>query len=233
MEISTENVDESMKNSSAFTAPTSVGAAVSAERPAPAIVPGLTCEGGNSCGVAHGDDDQLDGFTLVTRSKRRLGKAPKEAASGAPFPPLLSNPSDSATGTACGAEGSNLAELTGNFVDPFGLSQVSPQDNPVTWARTKQSVRQHTAGSAGSSSIIRGRLSPRRFVVKAAGPKKTSPRKTSRTLPSQDEDGWETSGATGRSRRRWRRQHSCQRSLGVRERANDARRDSPERCPCS
>ena len=82
MEISTENVDESMKNSSAFTAPTSVGAAVSAERPAPAIVPGLTCEGGNSCGVAHGDDDQLDGFTLVTRSKRRLGQVELWAGQG-------------------------------------------------------------------------------------------------------------------------------------------------------
>ena len=81
MEISTENVDESMKNSSAnSTAPTAAGAATRAELPAPANVPGLTSTGGNAHGVTHGNGVATDGFTLVTRSKRCLGQPPLKGA---------------------------------------------------------------------------------------------------------------------------------------------------------
>ena len=74
MDNRTENVDESMKNSSAnSTAPTAAGAATRAELPAPANVPGLTSTGGNAQGVTHGNGVATDGFTLVTRSKRRSG----------------------------------------------------------------------------------------------------------------------------------------------------------------
>ena len=66
MENRTENLEKSMKNSSAFTAPTTAGAADSAELPAPAIAPGLTCKGGNSSGDAHGNHGVSDGFTLVS-----------------------------------------------------------------------------------------------------------------------------------------------------------------------
>jgi hypothetical protein len=191
MENRTENVDESMKNSSASTAPASDGLLASGNRELrPLVAAGTTCEGEGSCGIAHGDGDNSDGFTVVRRSKRRLSGAPKKMAPGGSFFPLSPRPCDSAIGTDHGAVTPKLMELGENFVDPFGLSLVSPQDNPVTWARTKQSVRQHTAGSAGTG--IRGGFSPRKLAVKAAGPKKVkSPVKARVSLNSED-DGWET-----------------------------------------
>jgi hypothetical protein len=147
--METENVDESMKNSSASTAPASDGLLAFCNRELRALVAvGLTCEGEDSCGDAHGDGDNPNSFVEVRRSKRRLGGAPKKAALGKVLSPPSPNSRDSAIGAAGGAVTPKLVESEETFVDQFGLSLVSPQLNPVTYARTKQSVRQHTAGSA-------------------------------------------------------------------------------------
>lgn len=174
-----------MKNSSAFTALTFVGAAVSAVPSAPAIAPGPTCKGGNSGSKSHGNNDKSDGFVLVRRSRRHAGKvAKKEAPEEQSFPPLPN---------LRGAGNQELMESAIGFVDPFGLSQISPQDNLVMWARTKQSVRQRTAGSAEARIFVgRGRVSQRKLAMKAAGPKKAKPATISRVSPLSDNDGWAT-----------------------------------------
>jgi hypothetical protein len=145
MENVTENLEKSMKNSSASSAPASAAAANGSEHPVPAAAPGLTVHDRQ---IVHGGsgahDDEATGFTLVTRSKRGRASTAQKAAPGAPFLPPPPESRDSDIGTEQGAEDPELTESTGNFVDPFGLSKVSPLVNLVTYARTKQSVRQHS-----------------------------------------------------------------------------------------
>ncbi len=152
------------------------------------VAAGLTCEGEDSCGDAHGDGHNPNSFVEVRRSQRRLGGAPKKAALGKVLSPPSPNPRDSAIGATGGAMTPKLVESKEAFVDQFGLSLISPELNPVTYARTKQSVRQHTAGSAGVG-IRGGHFSSRRFAAKAAGPKKAKSPRVSRT---PKDDGWET-----------------------------------------
>jgi hypothetical protein len=134
---SVKNLEKSMKNSSASTEPASddddllafcnqeLQALVSAAR---------ICGGKSSRDVIHGGGNDSK-FITVKRSKRHLDGNPARKVS-VPFPPL--------TPKSRGSEG--------NFVDPFGLSLISAEVNPVTYARTKQSVRQHTAGGSGVMS---------------------------------------------------------------------------------
>jgi hypothetical protein len=123
--------------------------------------------------VIHGGGNDSK-FITVKRSKRHLDGKPARKVS-VPFPPLSPK-----------SRGSEE-----NFVDPFGLSLISAEVNPVTYARTKQSVRQHTAGGSGVG-IRGGNFSPRKVAAKAAGPKKSPPLKSHRAPRALDDDGWET-----------------------------------------
>ena len=118
MESVTENLEKSMKNSSAPTAPTSVAAAISSEHPAPAPASGLTTR---DITIARGgtetNDDGQSSFTLVTRSKRGRAPTVQKEAPETLFPPPPETPS---------------------FKDPFGLARVSQRVNLVSMARTKQ-----------------------------------------------------------------------------------------------
>ena len=121
------NLEKSMKNSSATTAPTTIAADIGSGLTShdPSVVFG---------GAARAHEDGDAGFTLVTRSKRGRDPTTQKEGQGTAFSPL---PSASA------------------FKDPFGLARVSGRANPVSMARTKQTARRSTQLGLRTSPPLR------------------------------------------------------------------------------
>ena len=131
MENHTEILENSMKISSAPTAPTTVAAA-SQELPARALAPTNPGDRQVARGGSGAQDDEGAPFTLVRRSKRGRALSPQKEAPETPV---------------------SLLPATPVFKDPFGLAHVEGHVNLVSMARTKLGPRRSTGAPIYTSSV--------------------------------------------------------------------------------